>query len=84
MSAVGVPLELSSSSSADGLAAINGEIDGSPASGANVVSTANVGGTACLVAASICSCLAASSARCWVSCRSISAACWANVFRCAR
>ena len=59
----GVPLELSSSSVDDGLAAINGEIDGSPTSDANVVSTAKTGGATCWVAASICSHLAASSAR---------------------
>ena len=58
----GVPLELSSSVS-DGLVAINGEIDGSPASDANVVLTARTEGATCQVAASICSHLAASSAR---------------------
>ena len=63
MRASGVPLELSSSSVGDGLAAINGEIDGSPASDAKVVSTARTGGATCRVAASICSHLAASSAR---------------------
>ena len=63
MCASGVPLELSSSSVSDGLVAINGEIDGFPASDANVVSTARTGGATCWVAASICSHLAASSAR---------------------
>ena len=58
----GVPLELSSSTDG-GLAAINGEIDGSPVSDANVVLTARTGGATCRVAASICSRLAASSAR---------------------
>ena len=62
MRASGVPLELSSSVG-DGLAAINGEIDGSSASDANAVSTARTGGATCRVAASICSRLAASSAR---------------------
>ena len=75
MRTVGVLLKLSSSSADGGLVAINREMNGSPVSGANVVSTARTGGATCWVAASICSCLAASSAHCWTSCRSISAAC---------